>query len=270
MNIIQKAGLAIAAGTFALGAAAPVLAQEAPTPGAGVRPTAANTEVVANRIAKAKERATQEIDRRITMLTQGNERVQAMKHVSDAIKSSIASTVTEEISSLNTLKTKIASETELAALREDIASITKSYRIFLLVIPQARITVAADKVKTAATSLSTLAGKLQERITAASAAGVDVSVMNASLADMNAKITDAMAQADAAVAAVASLQPDNGDKAVQKANTDALKSAREKLRTGQDDIETARKDAHEIVKALKAAGAGSSAGANEAAPGQLE
>ncbi|MDP3645841.1 MAG: hypothetical protein Q8R25_02025 [bacterium] len=204
------------------------------------------------RMTKAKERADQEIQRRIKKLTDLSTRVRTMTRVSAATQADIAADVQGEISALTALNTKIQGDPDFDVLRADIKSIKDSYRIFLLIVPQIHITIAGDKLMTVVGSLTTLASKLKSRIDTAGAAGKDVTAMTASYTDMNAKIADTNAQAIAAVSLVASLTSDNGDKAKQQQNEQALKDARAKIKAGLKNIEAARADARVIIKALKA------------------
>lgn len=243
---------AIAIGVLMTFVAIPVFAQTGGT--AGTRDgtnTGANVEA---RMAKAKERASQEITRRIKMLNELNIRVQGMKRVSDATKSSIATQVQTEVAKLTALNTKIIGDPDFDLLRADIKSITQSYRIFMLIIPQGRIIVAADKIHTVADLETAHAGKLKIRIDEAAGKGKDVIALNASLSNMNAKISDANAQANAAVALVSALTPDMGDKAKMDANNAALKDARAKINAGMASLKAAHKDAKSIREGLKAFG----------------
>lgn len=210
------------------------------------------------RMTKAKERADQEIDRRIEKLTELSAKVQEMKHISTSTKTSVATDVQEEIASLTALNTKIQGDTDLETLKTDIKSIATSYRIFMLIIPQGRIIVSADRIHAVAGKQTEFAGKLKTRIDEAGAAGKDVTALNASLSEMNAKIADAKAQADAAVALVASLSPDMGDKTKMEANNAALKEARAKIKAGMESIKAAHKAAQSIRSGLKALGTAAS------------
>ena len=212
----------------------------------------AKAERMDNRSEKAKERADKEIDRRITLLTKLDERVEGMKRVSAEGKASIDATVAAQVAFLTELRGTIAAETDMQALKEEMKSITQSYRIFMLVIPQGHIKVAADKIHTAADTLTALSVKLTARITAAQQAGKDVAALLSAHADMDAKIADAKVQADAAVALVANLSPDNGDKAKMDANKQALKDARAKIQAGLKALQAARADGKQIVNGIKA------------------
>ena len=195
-------------------------------------------------------RGDTEITRRITALTDLNTRIQAMQKVTDAFKAGISASITNEINTLTSLKAKIDADTDLATLKTDIQSITASYRVFALVLPQGRIAAAADREVTLVSMLSTLGAKLQARIQAAQQGGTDVTAMTAALTDMAAKLQDAQTQAEASVTASASLAPDGGDKTKMAANTAALKTARADLKTAQTDLVAARKDVTTIVTGL--------------------
>ena len=212
---------------------------------------ASSTKVSIN-ITSAITKADTAITARITDLNNLEARIGQMDRVSAAEKTSLDTTIQASISDMTSLKAKIDADTDAATLKADIASITKSYRIYVLVMPQGRIIAAADRVVTITGTLTTLSGALQTRITAAQTAGQNVTALTASLADMNAKVTDANTQAQAAVSEIASLQPDNGDKTVFASNEAALKDARAKIKTATADLMAARKDAGSIVKALEA------------------
>ena len=196
-------------------------------------------------------KADQEITRRITALTDLSTRVQSMKRVSDAGKSQISAQLQANITSLTSLKTKIDADTDQATLRTDVKSITDAYRIFVLILPQGRILAAADRIATVAAMMQTVGTKLQARITAAQGAGKDVSALQTALTDLGAKIADANTQAQAAVNTIAALQPDQSDAAKMQSNHTALVQARGNIKTGAEDLRTARQDIAKIIKALK-------------------
>jgi len=206
---------------------------------------------LASRIEKAKARANEEITRRVAALNGLGGKIEDMKRVMADQKTAFAATIQTQVSALASLQAKIAADTDIDSLKADIKSITDSYRIFMVVLPQVRLNAAADKIQTTATAMATLSAKLSTRITDAQAKGKNVATLSASLTDMNAKIADANTQAAAVISITASLKPDNGDATVAASNKAALKDARAKLKTAEDDLKAARKDAGSIVKALK-------------------
>ncbi len=207
------------------------------------------TKAMTAAIAKADK----EIARRIAALNDANTRVQAMQQVTPAFKQNLATTIQAQVAALGTLQAKIDADTDLATLKTDIQSITSSYRIFALVLPQVRIAAMADREVALATMLNTLGIKLQARIASAQSAGQDTTALSAALADMSSKLSNASSQAQAAVSATASLPPDNGDKTVMASNNAAIKTARTNLISAQKDLQAARKDVDVILKGLKTA-----------------
>ena len=221
--------------------------------GASASAGAGSTTVSAKADAKigtAKGRADQEVTRRTNSLTDLNTKVQAMTKVSATEKTNVSNLVQAEISSLTALKAKIDADTDLATLKTDIKTITEDYRIYMLVLPQGRMEVAADKIETVTSTYTALAAKLQARVSQAPS-GTDTTQVNASLSDMNAKISDANAKAQAAVTLVANLQPDQGNATVAASNKTALQNARADIKAALADLKTARQDAGSIVKAIE-------------------
>src|SRR5258708_3801162 len=202
----------------------------------------------------AKDRADQEITRRINALTELETRINAMKKLSADEKSSLSAEIQAQITLLNGLQAKIVADANsTSSLKADIKSITDAYRIFSLVIPQGRIQATTDRILAIGDIMTTLAGQLQTKISAAQTAGKDMSAAVSALAGMNAKVADASVQAQAAVTETSGLKPDNGDKTIEASNKAALKDARAKTKVAEQDLVTARVDAGKIVKALVAA-----------------
>ena len=236
-------GLVTLAPAFAAAQTAAVTTSAAVTaPGVSVTLTAAQKTAIT--------RGDTEITRRITALNDLNTRIQAMQKVTDAFKAGISASVTNEVNTLTALKAKIDADTDGATLKTDIQSITGSYRVFALVLPQGRIAAAADREVTLVSMMSTLGTKLQARLNTATQAGATTTTLTAALTDMAAKLQDAQTQAEAAVTASASLTPDQGDKTKMASNTAALKTARADLAAAQKDLVAARADVKTIVTGL--------------------
>lgn len=202
-------------------------------------------------MVKMEERAGREIDRRVENLNGLLSRVGAIKNLSSADKASIQTAVTNQVNALAQLKAKIAADADAATMKTDVQSITDSYRIYALVMPQVHIITAADRVVTVAGEMQLFAAKLEARIAAAQSSGADMTAAAAAYADFNQKLSDAMTQAQAAVNAIAVLMPDQGDKTKMASNTATLKDARTKIVAAHKDLVAARKDAMTIATAVK-------------------
>jgi hypothetical protein len=191
------------------------------------------------------------IDLRLNSLHELEARINAMIHISGDNKSSLSAMIQSQIDALTNLKAKINADTDPAVLKADMKSITNSYRIFMLVEPKARITAAADRALELGTSFATLSTKLSANIATASSGGHDVTTLNTSLSDMNTNVAKANIQANAAIALVASLVPDNGNATVMASNKTALVNARADIKVANQDLKNAYADAKSIVQALK-------------------
>ena len=210
----------------------------------------ASTTAETTKAATAKTKADEEISRRITSLNDLLTRVDAMTKVSDTLKANLASNVQTEITGFTALEAKIDADTDLPTLKTDVQSITQSYRIYMLVIPQGRITAAADRMATIINMMSTVGTKVEARINSAKAGGADTTALEASLTDFGTQLTSAQTHAQAAVGDVAPLTPDNGDKTIMASNDTAIKNAQGEIKAGQAALVAARKDMGTIIKGL--------------------
>jgi len=233
--------------TIATPAVAFAQANTAATPGAKVdRMQEKQEQRQSNQISNLKLRANREIDRRIAALNKLTTRITNIKKLSSGDKSTLTSQIQTQITDLTSLKSKVDADTDLATLRSDVKSIVDSYRIFALFIPKIHLLAAADSMSQAADNLTTLAAKLQDRIQKAQAAGNDVTNLNAALSDLQAKVADAKTQYQNAENLVLPLTPDG-----YPANKAQLDQGRAMVKTGAQDLKTARADAVTIINGLK-------------------
>lgn len=220
----------------------------------GVKANASAT-VRTNLEAQEVMRANMEITNRINALNALETRTNGMVKLSGDEKTNLSSAIQTQITAMMTLQGQInadQSTNNTSSLKTDIQSITKTYRIYALILPQGEIAAASDRIMTITDAITTLGTTLQTRITAAQNAGANMSTSVSALADMNAKVADANTQATAAVNGTASLQPDNGNTTVAASNTAALKLARTDIQTAQKDLIAAQADAIKIIANIKA------------------
>jgi hypothetical protein len=223
------------------------------TPGASVRAAiVASTTAETTRAARAKEKAAQEIDRRIAALNALLVRVTAMKKVSELFKTN--------------LKTNV--ENQISVLTEDIASITSNHRIYMLVIPQGRILTAADRAATTINMMAGLGAKLQARIQAEKDAGRDTASLEATLVAFAAKLDSAAVHAQTAVTLIAPLTPDEGVASAKAANEKALKDAHAEIKAAHTELVAARQDIAVMVSGLAKLRADAAAGTTTGAGAQ--
>lgn len=245
----QKIAAVLVPTALFLGMISPALAEDSRTvTGEG---NVKSSVISAGKKDAAVTRSSAEIKKREDDLSELLQRISEMKNVSAETKATITASVQKTITDLNTLKSKIESDTDKTELQKDLKSIANSTRVYMLVAPQARIAAAADRIGTVADMITAMNAKLQVRIDAAKTAGKDVTAIAPLQADITAKIADAKTQAAAAIAAIAGLTPDNGDTAKLQANQAALKVARTAISAGEKDLNAAQKDIKKITQVLK-------------------
>jgi len=201
-------------------------------------------------IQKNIQLADTAIAQRIAKLNALIVRIGTMQKVSDTEKSALTASLQNEVSQLTSLKAKIDADTDAATLKTDTQSITKSYRIYALVLPQASIAAAADRILTIVGLMNGVQSKIQTRINQLPATDNTTSI-TASMTDITNKLSDASAQANAAVSETLSLLPDQGDTKIAASNLLALKDARSKIKTAMGDITAVRKDFKDVTQAIK-------------------
>lgn len=203
------------------------------------------------KIAKIKKEANAEINRRLTYLRNLLAIINASTKLSSADKATLTTEVDGEISSpapygLVNLQTKINADVTLADTQADRNSIFTEYRVYLLIRPKVNIVATADYQQQVETNLTTFAGVLQNRITAAQQKGKNVATLAQELASMKSEIASASSQSSAAVTNVMPLQPADYD-----GNTSVLVPYRQDVSTAHASLVAARNDAQAIVKGLE-------------------
>lgn len=204
-----------------------------------------SAETNQTRLTNLKTRGSAEIDRRLTTLAKLTSLISSSPKLSTTEKSTLSTEVNNEISGLNTLKTKLNADTDLARARTDVQSIYSEYRVYALIVPKIHLLNVASAELVNDDKLTTLAGKLQTRITDATKNSSNIS-LQISLEDMKTKIAAAQGLASGVLTKVDPLQPSdyNSDHAI-------LSGQRDKLQTAHQDNVAAYNDAKTIVNGLK-------------------
>ena len=194
--------------------------------------------------------ASNEITLRIAALTKLQTKINNEKRLSDTQRSSFTTTISTTISNLTALNIKIQADTDPAVLAADKASIKKAYRVYALLIPQTNISASSDSQLATVATMQTQETKLQARIAALKARGIDTSVQEAAYADFTTQLAAVTTSANAATTGIMNLLPDNGDKTILASNTAALKAGRVQIHAGAKSLAVARADAKIINKSV--------------------
>lgn len=233
-----------------------VAAQSVASPAATTK-----TAVTDKRVTNLQTRGAAEIDRRLTSLNSWLGRINANPNLSPTAKTNLAGTIQAEVTSLTALKAKIEADTELVTLRADVKSITDSYRVYALVLPQTALTVTANRVEMTAAKMATISAQLETELE-----GNTSKPAQTALTSLKAKVASALAAATKVQTAVLALVPQG-----YPGNRSTLTTSRNQLQTAIRDLRNARTDIKTIMDVLKtsAPASGSASASSSAKPAGL-
>lgn len=194
----------------------------------------------------AKQVVTARIDGRLATLKALGTAVDAAQHLSAAHKSTLSTLLQSDQSGLNTLRTKVSGETTLAGVRADGQSMVDDYRVYLLVAPKVRLTIALDLETAASGALKTTADTLAAAIATAKQNGKDTTKAEADLADMRTQTGAADTAITGQTDTLLAITPGPDGTAIQA----KVKPVRDAVRTGRTDLRKAQADAKAIRAAL--------------------
>jgi len=240
--------LAAVAATAVLAGAGTVVYSAQPNPvaggpaGAGLCSGQASTARAAATVSDLRAFGDCEIGRRITTA------VSASKGLASSDAATLSGYIAASKSGLTRLKATLDAETRLPAVRADILRIVAGYRVYVLVGPQVRLTIAADSELALKPHFDQLAAALAGRISAAQARGKDIATAQAALDAMNAAVAAATALAAPVRAQLLSLS-------AAKYNTGGaapvIRNARTALIQARSDFRSAAQDGRNVLAALK-------------------
>jgi hypothetical protein len=191
-------------------------------------------------------KGNQEIIRRLTSLGTLSGKISGTTKLSASDQAYLVSEVNTEITGLTNLKTQLDADTTLAAARSDAQSIFTEYRVYALVLPKVWLVSTADAQQVVEGKLTTLAQKLQTRITSEQTAGKNIANLQTDLNDMTTKTNNAQSISSSIEQTVLTLQPSDYD-----SNHTVLSGDNSQLQTAHSDDVAAYNDAQTIVTALK-------------------
>jgi hypothetical protein len=199
-----------------------------------------------NQLSNLKQRADNEINRRIEALNKLLNILSQSKKLSATNIASLTSQVQTNIDSLNALKIKIDADTDLTTLKADVKSIISNYYIFAFFLNYVHLNAAFDRATTTINNMTIVWTKLQTKIAEAKSKGQDVTTLNTLLTDMQNKLKDEKSLIASAQGELTGLSSSGYPN-----NKSTLEDARSKLQTVYQDLKTGYQDAIQIVHILK-------------------
>jgi len=195
----------------------------------------------------AKAALTNRINLRLTALQKDTTVIDGAKNLSAGHKSTLQALVSQDTAGMNALKSKVAGETTLDALKADATSMVNDYRIFILVGPKVRLTNASDSELAVIARLTMIHEKLAALVAKAKANGSNTTTAEQQLADMTSQLSKASSDINGQADGLLAVQPGPDGAAIQ-AKVAAVRAA---LSSGRSDIKSAESDAKNVREFLK-------------------
>jgi hypothetical protein len=231
-TVVLASGATLMAGAAA-GAATPSGTNAAPTTLAGIQAKAAT-----------------DVGDRVNALNAAIGRVNGAKGLG-ASQAGLASYLGADIAPLQQLNTTVQGDTTVQQAAHDFGTIFSGYRVYVLVLPAARIAAGADRATTTAIpNLATDATKAQSRVTPANQA-----VLQPLISDLDGQIGTATNASNGLAATVLAFTP-----AQWNANHDLLAASRSALQAASAALAKGRADVKQIVQDLQGSGSDSGSG----------
>lgn len=194
---------------------------------------------------EVKSRCLHEIERRQNDLSAAKRRLAQAEPLTDAHEGALVQNIDATSASLSRLADAIQAEDNFEELRAECRSIVVDHRVYVLVIPRARLVALSDAELAAAAKLTELAAKLQSRIDQAKAEGKDTAEAEADLARMRGHVQAARDYASGVYDSVIGITP-----AQYNANNQILDGPRQAVRAARDELQAAVEAAKEVRQDL--------------------
>jgi hypothetical protein len=210
--------------------------------GAATAPTSAGPAVPTT-LAGIKASAATDITDRVNALNAAIAKVNGAKELG-AGQGTLVSYLGADIVPLQQRDQKIQGDTAVAPAAQDFGSIFNGYRVYVLVLPAARIAADTDRATTTAIpKLTSDAAKAQARVNPGNQAQLQPLID-----DLNSQIGTATNATNGLAATVLAFTPPQWN-----ANHDLLAASRSSDQTGIGALERGRSDVRQIVQDLKGA-----------------
>ncbi len=225
---------AMAAGLLGVASLGATVASAAP----GTSPTCSPAALNA-----ARTNALAALTRRVKRLHDLSAAVGASTGLTTADRSTLTTDIGNDLGGITALQQKVPSDTTCADVAADAQAMVVDYRVFVVMSPQAHLTIAADTETSVAGALTALEPKIAARITAAQQAGVTVHAAQTTYSDFQTQVATATQSSTGLAGTLLALTP-----ASYPGSRPTLENARASLSTGRVALVRARGD----LRTLKA------------------
>jgi len=199
----------------------------------------------AGRLDAVKAVANARVQGRLATLHALSLAVSDSKYLTSDEKSALDNQINADLSGLTALSSKMAAETTAAAVRADEVTMVDSYRVYLLMAPQVRLTDALAAESAAATTLQKAYTTLNDLANKQS--GGPTATQKSELADLQSEVSAAQGAIANQVSTEMAVQPGPDETAIHN----ALEPVKSAVKSAHQDLLKARSDAKELRASLK-------------------
>ena len=195
-------------------------------------------------LAAAQKLATARIKGRLDTLHALSLAVEGSKFLTSGEKGTLGKQISSDVSGLTALDSKVAAAKTVQDVRADEVAMVDDFRVYLLMVPQVRLTEALAAESDAAVTLQKAYLALSNLLTKQSSIGT--AEQKSDLAGLQSEVIAAQAAIGNEVATVLAIQPGPNASAIHS----ALAPAASAVKTAQADLLKARDDAEALRGAL--------------------
>jgi len=213
--------------------------------GAGAGSGAPVTCSAAN-LAAVQAYVGQALSNRVAQLNALSAAVGGAADLAAGDRSTLSTDLASELSGIQALQAKIPSDTTCQSVIADGRAMVVDFRVYVVMTPQAHLTIAADAESAVAAKLAALEPKLEAAVTSAGQSGPNVAAAQHALSDIEAQVTLGQQSSSGISAQVLGFTP-----ASYPGCWTAFRDDRATLQKGRQALRQADADLHKIVDALR-------------------
>jgi hypothetical protein len=235
---IPRIAGAVLAGSLTLGVAAPAMAQDAPA-----QETARHGD-----LDSLKAKCNEAIERRLRDLGAATERLDNAEVLTEAHEATLDGIIDGSTGALTALHADISAADNLAMTLRLCPTIASAHRMYVVVLPQAHLTLGADRSAAAVNIGEGVVDRFDEAVEKAIEAGADVTEAVALMDQAEAHLAAADDADDGVADSVLAVTPASWNDGPGQA---ALEAARASLRSAHSELKAANEHARAALRALR-------------------
>lgn len=213
--------------------------------------TSTSTSTTTSTLAAIQAKAAKAVSQRVGSLNTAIGDINNHKNLTSADRTAVLQLLNGDLSAMNTLGAKIAADTTVSQARTDYQSIFTNYRVYALVLPQARLVAATDDLTAGVVPRLTDAQSRLQALLSGKDSSKNTPAVQASMTDLAKQINGITAAisgpgTNGLAATILAYTP-----AQWNANHSLLDPAHSQIHTARRDAKAGRADVKSVIQAIK-------------------